>query len=345
MKWDAFVYARGVQRTDGYKMRVQPENFPASVIQGCQAFFNMRSVNEKRCSWKDIFEKDPDVWKKSFMFTAQPKYNSCLLVRAVKVEANQNGEILVDFENRDVWSWEGLWCPYEKLNIMFASLPSILMWLANCPVSLRTYFSGRSESSIDIGDGYGYNPYSDSAVFPPAFEGFKTLEEKSAVISLAQKIKFSGKPFSFAFGPLSEMIMTKCADIYGIKNSFSTVDPSSLDTAFDDPFAGIKKAELSELNVNTETKTYVLRLCNELQGRKDRFFRWCISEKTGISSYSEILSGTPIPFDEQQGLNFVRLKAEAETVRIFARNIQWTVQQHTSDERIMYTFCKEERIT
>jgi len=340
MKWNTFVYARGVQRTDGYKMRVQPDEFPVSVIQGCQTFFNVRSVNEKRGSWKELFESDPLAWQKSFMFTIQPKYNSCLLIRAVKVES-ENGEMLVDFENRDVWSLEGVWCPYEQLNLIFASLPSILMWFASQKHSLRYCFSGRSDCTIDVGDDFYYNPYSDSAVLPQC--AFSTVGEMSALNMLAQKIKFSSEPFSFAFGPLSDMIMNKCAGVYGIKTAFSTLDPSSLGVLGDDPFMSIEKARLVEQVTDTELKTYVLQSCTEQSGKKERNFRWRIAERSAFAGDKEVLSSSPVPFDDERGLNFIRLKAEAEAVRIFARNMQWKTEQQSSDERIIYTFLKEER--
>lgn len=338
MKWDVFVYARGVQRTDGYKLRVQPENFPVELIQGCQKFFNLRSVNEKRSSMKAVFENDPYAWKKSFMFILQPRYKSCLLVRMTKVEADNGDDILRDFENRDIWSLEGIWCPYEKKDILFASLPSIIMWFANHKISLCRYFADRDDCSIDVGDEFYFNPYDDDAVLPAAAGAFETIEETTALNRLADKIKFAGEPFSFFFGPLTELMMKDCSSAYNVNNSFSTVDSCSLGSLGEDSFNNIIRAKLVENDTDSKTRTYVLKICTEQTSKKESVFRWRITEnETGEA----IFSGDPYIFDYEKGLNFAELKAEAEAIRVFARNMQWKVNQSASDNTSMYTFIKE----
>ncbi|MDE6034649.1 MAG: hypothetical protein K2G36_01895 [Ruminococcus sp.] len=341
MKWNAFVYARGIQRTDGYKLRVQPREFPPALIQGCQTFFNMRSVNEKRCTWKEIFENDPDAWKKSFMFIVSPKLKSCILMRATKVETPDGNDILLDFEKREVWSLEGIWCPYEQLEIFFASLPSVLMWFANNKKSLCAYLKDKNDTFIETGNEYYYNPYDDNMKLPPVAEAFGTDAEKTAFRNLIQKIKFSAEPFSFVFGPLTDMIMKNCSGLYNIKEAFSTVDPSSLDSAGEDYFSRIEKAELVETKTPNETITYILQSCTEPAGKKQSVFRWRISEAVSRTGRKEFISGEPVYFSEEKGLNFSDLKAEAEAIRFFAGNIGWNVESQSDDNDKMYKFFKE----
>ena len=349
MKWDAFVYARGVQRTDGYKMRIQPENFPEEIIQGCQRFFNLRSVNEKRSSWKDIFENDPCAWKKSFMFIAQPKYKSCLLMRAVKVESPETGEVLRDFENREIWSLEGVWCPYDRANLMFACLPSIIMKLSDSKISLRTLLAESGENIIEIEDKYYYNPYEesdgyehDSPPVPLGIESFESVRERTALRMLARKIKFCGEYFSFFFGPLAEMMMKECADAYNIKDFFSTVNTDSFKTAYPDCFLDIQNAQLAVKTEYSERKKYILRLSVGQSERKDLLFKWSIAESDSFGNTEEVFSQNPRKYSEEKGLSFIKLKAEAEAVRYFAGCMNWEVHQVSDDSYSMYTFFRED---
>ncbi len=341
MKWDIFVYARGVQRTDGYKLRAQPENFPPELIQGCQTFFNIRGTNEKRSTWKDVFEKDPCAWKKSFAFILMPKYKSCALVRAVKAEGENDGEVLMDFENREIWSLEGIWCPYEKRRLLFASLPSILMWFRSRDKSLRYYVSkGEITNYVDVPDEFYFNPYDDDSVLP--LNSFSaTAAEATILNNLSQKIRFSPEPFALTTGPLAELIMKSCSAAYNLKECFPENNPDSLSPLGADPFNNIETAKIvRRATGETKRKNYVLQLCIDKSGKREEYFRWRIAEK-GRSSVKEVLSAEPIPFDGEKGLSMLALKSEAEAVRFFASNMQWTVEQASDDEDVLYSFVKE----
>ena len=349
MKWDAFVYARGVQRTDGYKMRVQPDNFPEEIIQGCQRFFNLRSVNEKRCSWKDIFENDPCAWKKSFMFIVQPKYESCMLMRAVKVESEENGEVLRDFENREIWSLEGVWCPYDRANLMIACLPSLIMQLSDNKTSLRNLLEKNGGNKIEIEDKYYYNPYEDadgyeqdSPPVPLGIESFSSIRERTALRTLARKIKFSGEYFSFFFGPLAEMMMKECAGVYNIKDFFSTVNTDSLAVPCQDSFLNIQTAELAEVKKYSDRKRYTLQIFIGQPDKREALFNWSICETDSHGNTGEVFSQPPNQYNEEKGLRFIKLKAEAEAIRHFAISRHWEVQQNSGDSYSMYTFFKED---
>ncbi|MBR1592039.1 MAG: hypothetical protein IJ666_03395 [Ruminococcus sp.] len=347
MKWDAFVYARGVQRTDGFKMRAQPDGFPIEAIQDCQHFFNCREG--KDAAWREIIKNDPMAYEKSFMFIIRPQYKSCLLVRAAKVTSGANNEVLLDFQDRQIWSLEGIWCPYEKADIMFASLPSIIMQLSDNRLPLCGRLAPTGEASVEIEDKYYYNPYEDydgydqdAPPVPKDIAAFSTIEEKTALRMLANKIKFAGKPFAFFFGPLAEVMMKECAKRYDVNEFFSTVNPSSLGTLGADTFLNIENAELAaESDGLAERKKYVLQCCLGQNENKESVFRWSIAEDNGGNTDEEVLSGDSMTYNEEKGLRFIKLKAEAEAVRQFACNMQWEVQQASDSSYSMYTFFKE----
>jgi hypothetical protein len=348
MKWDAFVYARGVQRTDGFKIRVQPEGLPIEEIyQDCQYFFNFRESKDP--AWREILKNDPLAWEKSFMFIIRPKYKSCVLVRAAKVTSGSSDEPLLDFMNRQIWSLEGIWCPYEKLPLMFASLPSIIMHLSDTERCLCHSLGQNGQTQIEIQDKYYYNPYEEyegeSQEIPPLPENIKMFENmtaKTAMRMLANRIKFAGEPFSFFFGPLAEVMMKGCAKRYNAQECFSTVNPASLGKLGADSFAEIKNAELAiENDKSAEKIEYILQCCLAENENKESVFRWRVAGKED-DEMKEELSGISVPYNAEKGIRFIKLKAEAEAIRQFVSSVmQWEVKQASENIYEMYRFFKE----
>ena len=342
MKWDYFIYSRGVDQKDDYCVRKRPEYLVDKVIRGCMNFMNMR-VREKE--FAEAYPSfDDSAWNKSFMFLPIKQFNCCVLVRTVRIEDPETGKGTFDFSGRPIWSMEGVSCPYEMIDYFFASIPSMLLWfLQNSHSSLCTMFAtGMLGDYIEIPDELVFNPMDEDFTLPDPAYNLTDKEFETVLLNLASEIHCSDEPFGFFVGPFAEEYKSYVGNGYKVKKSFCTINPIGLD-AEDQFFSNYKEIEQrrEDVQLPVKKKKYVLK-CRIEPDKKESAYMWNIIEDTKPYPTS-VISSEPVAYDGEKGISACRLLSEAHSIRALVSKMGWKVQQY--DEMNLtgnYEFEKEE---
>ena len=345
MKWDYFVYSRGIEQNDGFRLRAGPEYITTDVIKGCQAFFGIRKKDDDEGFMSEIESFDVRPWNNTFMFMPVKKFGCCLLIRAAKVESAKTGEYIDDFQGRPIWSLEGICCPYELTRYFFASLPSILLFLRrNERHSLNTLLSaGKIGESLEIPDALVFDPMSVEGKLPEGLLKTDNNNVKQAFEYLVRKIYCASSPYPFSFGPMADLVTETAGRTYSLNESISTMYISGTVSSVSDDFESYKR--LTELDETAQARgqTYYTLKCGiEANGKSASSYTWHICEDGSAAGEYE-LSSDPIRYDPEEGIPALKLIAEAESIRELAANIGWITEPFSEGFSKIYTFVKNNR--
>ncbi|MBQ8790546.1 MAG: hypothetical protein IJZ51_04475 [Ruminiclostridium sp.] len=343
MKCDIFIYSRGVEQKDGFKIRTAPDYITDKVIQGCQGLFNIRS----RC---DVFADETEnadeyAWNNTFMFLPIKQHGCCLLIRAVRIESAETGEYIDDFQGRPTWSLEGLCCTYDKLDYFYANIPSMLMWLrSKKKSSLCTMFNeGIISDSVVIPSEFDHNPMVEGALLPTAINIFSEDGHFVKVLdNLSRTISAAPTPFPFFFGTYAGQFLASVGRSYGVKTAFSTLTGETEEPV--DRFFEVYRPIRFNKNIKAgERKLYVLRCRFNFDSKHKSEYKWVIYNNKSINSGSEVICSQPQEFNFEKGVSLRELMSQGHSIRNFAENMGWEVPAYNIREIMgSYTFEKED---
>lgn len=339
MTVDLMVYGRGQDRLEGYQLFAQPPYWTEQMLMTLDAFNELWTSGDLRDSQKNAFASGCDPWGRTYMFICMPPPYCCALLRCTRVEGDEPGTWLKEVRNFDIWSMEGICCPYEQRENFFAMLPSIICWLESDNSSFYGKLRlGAIGKTVEIPEKYVFNPYSEESPPDELLELFHTEEARNAWYELYHKIYLSQQPFQFLFGPLADYFASQIGGYYGMQEVFSTICKNAREASvLNDPFTQMGTITLH--SPEREIHTYSLRLwinCNRKDGNHRR---WGIFEPNRSEYNDDRYESRWQPFSSE--LAVLDIMAESESIRNYAKRMRWIVSE-SSEIHQKYTFIKED---
>ncbi|MBQ1464088.1 MAG: hypothetical protein IIZ18_04695, partial [Ruminococcus sp.] len=258
------------------------------------------------------------------------------------VEGDEPGTWLKEVRNADIWSLEGVCCPYEQKENFIALLPSIILWLEQDNTSFYGRLRrGQIEKQIELPYDSIINPYSEGDVEIPRHlrDTFRSDNALDALYSLCQNIKYSSAPFHFLFGPLADYFNSEIGTHYGVTKVFSTLRANDSADTFSDPM--MKMENTRKRDFSRRKLKYVLQM-NTFKDKKIVVTRnWSLVCKDTNSTAEPIFSDTYTIQD--QTISVSELLAQADFIRSYAKHqLCWENTMDNSDAEMMFSFIKEE---
>ena len=327
MEWDYFVYSRGVDRTDGYALRIGPGYLP---LKACIAFMDKALTDSDSTIWNEsgsnILKMIPKARNDSFVYINVERAKSCILMRTVKI-CSSDGVQKCDFQGRPLWSLEGVCCPYEQRYEFFAVLPSLILALKRDKDILHTHFLNGEEKYL-IPDDLLYNAYAD---LPLRMISDDEAEQK-LFQNLTNSIYCAEEPYSFTYGSLAGPYLAMVKDMYKTEVSFSLFDNVDKEPV-DNFFGGYKPLEISRPH-QTQRDELALE-CGIQSDKEGDSFVWRIRSISPQNSQYELYS-QPEPFSAESGMRMSIILAKAKSVQHFAKQMLWEL-----DPNNPYRYFKE----
>lgn len=339
MTVNLMVYGRGQERLEGYQLFAKPSYWTDQMLMTLGGFNELWTSGDLSDSQKAAFASDKNPWGKTYMFICMPPPYCCALLRCTRAEGDEPGTWLKEVRNSDIWSMEGVCCPYEQRESFFAMLPSIILWLENDNSSFYGRLrSGVIGNNVEIPEKFVFNPYSDK--YPPdeLLDMFNTEEAKNAWYELYHKIYLSQQPFQFLFGPLADYFASQIGSYYGMQEVFSTISKKERETSLhDDP---LNMMEIITLQApERERHKYSLRLWIRCNRKDGDFWLWGIYEPDPSGDSDDKFKSRWQQFYSE--LDVLELIAEAESIREYAKRMRWTVSE-SGEVHQKYTFIRED---
>lgn len=338
MKLDLLVYGRGQERLEGYQLFAAPSYWKDEMLIAMSSFNDLWVQGDLSDTEKAAFAAEKNPWGKTYMFVYMNEPYCCALLRCTRVEGDSEGTWLKEARNFDIWSMEGVCCPFKHREKFFAMLPSVILWLEQDNTSLyRRLKDGKIGKTIEIPENLLYNPYTalESTPSDDLLNIFKDEKAKRSWKNLCNLMNYSSQPFYFLFGPLAKCFAERIGANYGINCVFSTIDDEIVSPPSIDPLSQmqtIKKRDVSK-------KRKKCNLYVELSESDNNIFyrNWSLindeSGKTEMQSENIQYEGNSI--------DLIQLEAEAETIRDFAVGMNWGINNSDNiSER--YIFEMEE---
>lgn len=336
MKLDLMVYGRGVERLDGYQLFAAPDYWTEEMLIHLTDFSQLWTESNYEN------EKDFEAWSKTYMFVCLPPPYCCALLHCVRVEGDQPNTWLTDEKNREIWSLEGWCCPTGQRDYFFPLLPSLILWMEQNRTSLyKRLRNGEIQRTLELPENLVFNPYSENGSYPEALSTIIPHEkEQDNWFALGRKIYYSTQPFQFLFGQLADSFSKSIGQKYQIQQVFSSRNPDTENTPDYDP---MQQMETITKLKKTQAVEHTYNLCLHLQPdkkMKENSIRrqWGIYENEG----ADIIQSAWIVTNSALSISMVKLLAEAEGIRDFARRIHWEVSPNTAEPHLLYKFKKEE---
>lgn len=353
MNWDYFVYGRGVEQSDGFRLRHAPEYLTDAVMKRFGGFFSLSKIAKDKVTFpKELLEKYSDPWHSSFLFFIMADLDCCVLARLVRKEGvNGEGEV-VDFGGRIIWSMEGMCCRMEMLPLFFASVPSMILWLKqkgnrsmytmNDSGEIKDKVSIPAEFEADL-----YDENENSRNFFDVADGMLSdKNERVAFARLLDAVKYADEPFSFVYGPLAEIYHKQLG---GEKLLKKCISPEKYEEEqYTDKFLNITPITLK--NGETKTITYDLKMVFRPSEKGECSYCWCICNKSEVNA--AVMQGESVGFNGDEGVMLSEIMSEADSIRKWAANIGWTADTDDIDPIVIaedkekcrkaYSFEKEE---
>lgn len=334
MKFDYFVYGRGVQQQCGYELAHAPSYISMKVIEGLQKLYEIHCLNVD-------LKKDVNAWEKSFMYLPINKLGCCILVRTVRIKSVETGEFENDFQNRPRWSLEGICCTLENESLFLACLPSVILWLnEHQRYSLYNMMCGGIISDvIEIPDDKIFNPYikEDVRAFMEGAEQNPCVDE--ALKGLFMGLWQAGVPSSFFYGPLAPIMKAKIGGGYRIGAVFTGAE-----NTFSDNFAelytviGINDRMFNPKQISV---TPYIRLYEKAIDKKSTENTYSWELQRSDNSSKRYLCTKEKMWEPEEGISVLELLSEHYGVMNFAKKMNWQVPE-LSDDSSSYVFIMEE---
>ena len=342
MKLDLMIYGRGQDRLEGYQTFAAPPYWTEQMLMTMDRFNDLWNAGDLSASQPEAFAAEHNPWGKTYMFVCMPPPYCCALLRCTRVEGDEPGTWLKEVRNADIWSLEGVCCPFEQRENFIALLPSIILWLEND----NTSFYGRMRKGtigkqIELPEEYVVNPYAEGSVDIP--QNLRRLfardESLDALYELCESIKTATGPFHFLFGPLADHFNAEIGAHYGVTKVFSTLTGSVDNSMNTDPLMKMENTRKRDLTRRKLKYTLIVDMFRD----KKTFtgYKWelrCIDYTADaepiFSDEVNISSGV---------INMGYMFAEADMVRYFAKNqLCWENTNDVARPDLMYSFIKEE---
>ncbi|MBQ4465030.1 MAG: hypothetical protein II916_03615 [Oscillospiraceae bacterium] len=335
MNVDFMVYGRGLSQSEGFALQAAPAFVRSEMLLYLSDFQALGDV--RNMIPPEILAKSPNPWADTYLFLCQPPPRCCVLLRITRAEGEAAGTWLKEVRGKDVWSLEG-WCaPFEQRELFFALIPSLLLWSME---ESRTLYNRSRNGEISlpaqIPDAFLFDPYADEMLSADLRSDLAAKKALDAWKSLCTCIRNASQPFPFLFGPLAQEFAGTIGSTYGIGKVFQTLGMSPLPDAGEDPFEKIGLTNLQD--VCTEQHLYTLRLHTEEAGRRELCRSWGIYEPANAPDDILTSSLADVPED---GILMSDLLAEAEQIRNFASQMQWSVTSGDAPPKRRYQFVKE----
>ncbi|MCM1507915.1 MAG: hypothetical protein NC177_12405 [Ruminococcus flavefaciens] len=339
MKLDLLVYGRGQERLDGYQLFAAPEYWSDDMLIAMGAFNDLWTQGDLSNIETKAFALESNPWGRTYMFVHMNEPYCCAFLRCTRVEGDTPGTWLKEARNFDIWSMEGVCCPFEKRGQFFAMLPSVILWFEQDNTSLyKRLKEGKIGTTIEIPDNMIYNPYTYSNTPPPAelLNIIKNEKTRNKWLDLCDMINSATRPSHFIFGSLAGHFAERIGSDYGVEYVFSTTDDKKAEIPADwlNKMEVIKQKEVDRQSVKAEL---YLSFRENKDGEQER--KWKIIDTSSEEKKIIIESERRLVYDYNFDLK--KLKAEAEAVRDFAQSIHWGVTE-TPEAKERYTFRLEE---
>lgn len=337
MKLDLLVYGRGQERLDGYQLFAAPKYWSDEMLIAMGSFNDLWTQGDLSNIETKAFALESNPWGRTYIFVHMNEPYCCAFLRCTRVEGDTPGTWLKEARNFDIWSMEGVCCPFEKRGQFFAMLPSIILWFEKDNTSLyKRLKDGKIGTTIEIPENLMYNPYTYSNT-PPSDELLniiKNEQTKNKWLDLCSMINFASRPSHFLFGALAEYFAKKIGANYGVEYVFSTINSRKTELPPDwlDKMEVIRPRQTDKQLIKGE-----LYLSFEQNENGESEYKWQIIDTSSKEKNILIESKKQVMRD---GFDLKELKAEAEAVRDFAQSIRWNVSE-TPDAKERYTFRME----
>lgn len=342
MKLDLMIYGRGQDRLEGYQTFAAPSYWTEQMLMTMDRFNDLWNCGDLSASQPEAFSAEVNPWGKTYMFVCMPPPYCCALLRCTRVEGDEPGTWLKEVRNADIWSLEGVCCPYEQKENFIALLPSIILWLEQDNTSFYGRLRrGQIEKQIELPYDSIINPYAEGDVEIPRHlrDTFSSDNALDALYSLCQNIKYSSAPFHFLFGPLADYFNSEIGTHYGVTKVFSTLRANDSADTFSDPM--MKMENTRKRDFSRRKLKYVLQM-NTFKDKKIVVTRnWSLVCKDPNSTAEPIFSDTYTIQD--QTISVSELLAQADFIRSYAKHqLCWENTMDNSDAEMMFSFIKEE---
>lgn len=340
MKLDLMVYGRGQQREDGYQMFACPPYWTDEMLYAMSEFNGLWTDSDRSNSQTAAFADYQNPWGHTYMFICMPEPYCCALIRCTRAEGDEPGTWLKEVRNYDIWSMEGLCCPYKKREMFWAMIPSIILYMERDNTSFYGRLRhGTIEKTVEIPDELLYNPYQHDVMDEAMLNILHTENAKNKMVELCNTVEVSSAPVHFVFGPLSELFYKEVGNHYGVKEVFSTVSGGDKRDYVD----VLTKAEVISCKksvVSTTEYKLVFGLDTEKKEVAERF--WKLSDLSLNNGDDTSITGKKEPFNLENGVSMFNVMAEADAIIKFTQRLGWKQSDPDGGRGKKYTFIKEE---
>ncbi len=334
MKVDLLVYGRGAERDNGYQLFANPPYWTEQMLLAMSGFNDLWINGDLSNSQTAAFSACENPWGHTYMFIAMPEPFCCALLRCTRVEDNKGGW-LKEIRNYDVWSMEGVCCPYNDKELFWAMIPSIILWLERDNKSLyRRLIDNKIGRSVEIPEDLLFNPFYENSMSEELLSVMGTETARNAMVNLCNHIHCSNGPSHFIFGPLADYFNETVGSSYAIVNTFSTL--GNMDLNFKDPFDEITC--IRRRTFKKESVEYNLRIRFNRNNDDISARYWELAE---ISEKEPSLISNMIPVDCEKGIDLFDLYAEAETIINFTKKLDFFQPDPSGDSCKRFNFRKE----
>ncbi len=343
MKLDLIVYGRGQERLEGYQLFAAPSYWSDEMLLKTGAFNELWTQGDLSGKEPEVYRFDKNPWGNTYMFFAQKSPCCCAFLRCTRVEGDEPGTWLKEARNRDIWSMEGVCCPFENREEFFAMLPSVILWLEHNNTSFyRRLKDGTIGKSVEIPDEFFYNPYDIINREPP--ESLDRIFSNSYAIDhwleLCRMISYAKAPFPFFFGPLSDYFKKNAGANYGIETVFSTINGVQNDSGqIKDPFDSIELISEKKVDVKLDPCELCIKFGYDKESNIAHKF---ILNKLNDPEQKTVVESDFINPRSGFSTDLLTLEAEAECVRDFSRSAGWNVNDAHDDITARYRIEVEE---
>lgn len=334
MKLDLLIYGRGTERDDGYQLFANPPYWTEQMLLAMSSFNDLWIYGDLSDSQIEAYSLYQNPWGHTYIFIAMPEPFCCALLRCTRVE-DKNGGWLKEARNYDVWSMEGVCCPYKDKEMFWAMIPSVILWLERDNTSLyRRFIDKTIERSIEIPEELLFNPFNEDVMSEEMLSVMQNDMAKTAMVNLCNHIHCSNGPSHFLFGPLTDYFFNTVGDNYAVITNYSTL--KSEDMRFDDSFEHIKC--IARQKIQESSADYKLKL---KLGRKNNAIVSRCWELVEINGKEPSLSSQVTPIDNEKGIDMLDLYFEAEEVIVFAKRLGLTQPDAEGTNSGRFDFKKE----
>ncbi len=314
MKLDLLVYGRGAERDNGYQLFANPPYWTEQMLLAMSGFNDLWIHGDLSDSQTDAFNACANPWGHTYMFIAMPEPFCCALLRCTRVEDN-NGGWLKEVRNNDVWSMEGVCCPYKNKEVFWAMVPSIILWMERDNTSLyRRLIDNKIGKSVEIPEELLYNPFCESVMSEELLALMSNDTAKNAMVNLCNHIHCSNGPAHFIFGPFADYFNSEVGNNYAVVNTFSTIN--NTDVNFKDPFERMPLIHRRE--VQQDAADFVLQLRMKKNNEDITARKWELAELNGKEPS---LFSNSMPVDSEYGIDMFDLHVEAEAIVNFTKRL------------------------